>query len=181
MDISPVFAMIWRFFPVLDPQVDLYVSRDLDSRLSARETAAVAEWLKTPHAFHFMRDHPAHSIEVLGSGWGLSLGAENSTVRRIVADSFKQASRDPLFWADRGSYGPDQGFLKRYFWPWGKWSAMSHDSYTCKRFPRTSPFPTRRLLTENNFVASVFEAKDVLRQQCPESCRPKEHKDWTLC
>ena len=31
-DIAKVFAMIWRFFPVLDPHVDLFLSRDLDSR-----------------------------------------------------------------------------------------------------------------------------------------------------
>ena len=26
----------------------------------------------------------------------------------------------------------NQGFLKRYLWPWGKWSAVSHDSYSCQ-------------------------------------------------
>ncbi len=31
-NISRVFAMNWRFFPVIDPQVDVYLSRDLDSR-----------------------------------------------------------------------------------------------------------------------------------------------------
>ena len=180
-DISKVFAMIWRFFPILDPQVDLYVSRDLDSRISKREAAAVAEWMASTHHFHFMRDHPAHSIEVLGSGWGVSLGTNNSTVRSLMTESFKEASTDPLFWAPRNSYGPDQGFLKRYLWPWGKWSALSHDSYTCKRFPRTSPFPTQRENVENNFVASVAEVKDVMKQECPEACRPKNHKDWKLC
>lgn len=173
--------MIWRFFPILDPQVDLYVSRDLDSRLNRREAAAVKEWLASDKHFHFMRDHPAHSIEILGSGWGLNLGRHNSTVRRTVVEAFKQAARDPLFWAARDAYGPDQGFLKRYLWPWGKWSALSHDAYTCQRFPRTSAFPTQREDGESNFVASVVEAKDVMRQECPESCRPKDHKDWKLC
>jgi len=45
VDATKVFAMNWRFFPTLDPQVDLYVSRDLDSRLNEREQAAVQEWL----------------------------------------------------------------------------------------------------------------------------------------
>ena len=31
-DISKVHASIWRFFPALDPNVDVLVSRDLDSR-----------------------------------------------------------------------------------------------------------------------------------------------------
>ena len=90
--------------------------------------------------------------------------------------------RDKIFWAPRTAYGPDQGFLKRYLWPWGKWNAMSHDAYTCLQFSRTSPFPTRRKeLVPNNFVAAVVEVDDVMRQECPEKCRPKEHKDWIYC
>ena len=181
LDISRVFAMIWRFFPVVDPQVDVYVSRDLDSRLNERETAAVGEWLASPHHFHFMRDNPAHGIEILGSGWGVSLGPANSTLRALMAEAFHAASRDSMFWAPREAYGPDQGVLKRYLWPWGKWSSMSHDSYTCQRYPRTRPFPTRRREEANNFVASVVEANDILKKECPVSCRPKKHKDWTTC
>ena len=139
------------------------------------------EWLATPKHFHFMRDHPAHRIEVLGSGWGVAMGQTNSRVRRLLYDSFKQAAKDPIFWAPRAAYGPDQGFLKRYLWPWGKWSAVSHDAYTCQRFPRTQPFPTRRKLEPNNFVASIVEANDILDIECPVSCRPKQHKDWTYC
>lgn len=180
-DISKVFAMNWRFFPVLDPQVDAYVSRDLDSLINSREAAAVAEWWKTPHHFHFMRDHPAHFIEVLGSGWGVRLGPAKSKVRRMMVEAFQQASKDPMFWANRLAYGPDQGFLKRYLWPWGKWSAVSHDSYSCQHFPRTSPFPTRRSEGENNFVAAVVQSRDILRKECPPACRPPDHQDWIRC
>ena len=40
-DISQIFAMNWRFFPTLDPNVDSFVSRDLDSRINGREMAAM--------------------------------------------------------------------------------------------------------------------------------------------
>ena len=69
-DISSLFGMLWRFIPVLDPMVDLMVSRDLDSRLTAREQAAVEEWLTTGLAFHVMRDNPQHGTEILGGMWG---------------------------------------------------------------------------------------------------------------
>jgi len=180
-DIHKIFAMNWRFFPTLDPQVDAFVSRDLDSRLNSREAAAVSAWYSTPHHFHFMRDHPAHSIEILGSGWGVRLGPPNSKVRQLFRESFHEASHDPMFWAERKAYGPDQGFLKRYIWPWGKWSSLSHDSYSCMQFPRTSPFPSRRKEGENNFIAAVVEAKDILRQECPVGCRPPDHQDWLWC
>ena len=109
-DISKVFAMNWRFMPMLDPQVSHMVSRDLDSLITQREKDAVEEWLDSDKAFHFMRDHPAHSIEVLGSGWGIRM----SPLERTFIDSaFMRAVKDPIFWAPRDAYGPDQGFLKR--------------------------------------------------------------------
>ena len=61
-------------------------------------------------AFHFMRDHPAHSIEVLGSGWGVRM---SQLERTFIDAGFMTAVKDPIFWAPRGAYGPDQGFLKR--------------------------------------------------------------------
>ena len=36
-----------RFLPLLDPLVSVMVSRDLDSRLTAREKAAVEDWLES--------------------------------------------------------------------------------------------------------------------------------------
>lgn len=177
-NVSKAFAMNWRFFPMLDPQVSHMVSRDLDSLLNDREGAAVQEWLKSDKAFHFMRDHPAHGIEILGSGWGVRM----SPLEKSYVDSaFSVGVKDPLFWAPRDAYGPDQGFLKRYIWPWGKWSALSHDSYTCQKFPRTQAFPTQRILEKNNFVAAVISANDVLLEECPEKCRPKNHPDWKYC
>ena len=65
-----VFPMNWRFFPTIDPQVDIYLSRDLDSQFNDREIAAVNEWLDSTEAFHMMRDHPLHNTELLGSAWG---------------------------------------------------------------------------------------------------------------
>ena len=44
-DATKVFAMNWRFFPTLDPQVNVYHCRDLDSRFSQREVAAVQEFM----------------------------------------------------------------------------------------------------------------------------------------
>ena len=59
-----------RFLPLLDHSVDVMVSRDLDSRLTTREQAAVEEWLNTGLAFHVMRDNPQHGTEILGGMWG---------------------------------------------------------------------------------------------------------------
>ena len=41
-DAIKINAMNWRFFPTLDPQVDIVLSRDLDSEISAREVSAIS-------------------------------------------------------------------------------------------------------------------------------------------
>lgn len=44
-----LFGMTWRFLPLLDTFVDRFMSRDCDSVIFPRETAAVREW-----SSHFM-------------------------------------------------------------------------------------------------------------------------------
>ena len=86
-DLSSVFGMLWRFLPVLDPTVDLMVSRDLDSRLTTREQTAVEDWLNTGLAFHVMRDNPHHGTEILGGMWGARM---ESGLRTNLAEAMKE-------------------------------------------------------------------------------------------
>ena len=75
--------MNWRFLPPLDPQVSLFLCRDLDSRITAREVAAVEEWLQSGREIHSMRDHPAHTTPLLGAAWGARITEDN--IRHKVA------------------------------------------------------------------------------------------------
>ena len=67
--------MMWRFMVVDDPDVDVFIVRDADSRLTPRDAAVVADWLRqkpeTAAIFHCIRDHPAHSDSFINGGlWG---------------------------------------------------------------------------------------------------------------
>ena len=55
---------VWRFLPLLDPMVDLFMSRDAESYIFEREVAAVQEWLNSSAAFHSMRDNINHCINL---------------------------------------------------------------------------------------------------------------------
>ena len=57
---SQTFPMTWRFLPLLDPTVDVMMSRDADSYIIDREVVAVQEWLNSSAVFHVMRDHQFH-------------------------------------------------------------------------------------------------------------------------
>ena len=125
--------------------------------------------------FSILSDHPHHGVKILGSGWGSKLVREET--RMNWQKAWNSGFTDKLVWAKRNDYGPDQTFLKRYLhfllflicmyiffyiffknlryvWNWAKESSISHDSYTCKNYPRTKGFPTRRKKEPNNFVAS---------------------------
>eukprot|EP00093_Oithona_nana_P008175 08175.XXX_242010_242525_1 [CDS] Oithona nana genome sequencing. len=171
--------MNWRFFPTIDPQVDIYLSRDLDSQFNDREIAAVNEWLDSTEAFHMMRDHPLHNTELLGSAWGVKLS--KTIIRQKWRRAWANGFRNEIMWKARNLTGPDQGFLTKFVWPWAKKDAMQHDSYLCRRYSGTRPFPVRRRNETNNFVAAVVAQKQYIWKTCPEKCRPAEHKDWEQC
>tara|TARA_R110002020_G_scaffold163895_4_gene350118 strand:+ start:7581 stop:8225 length:645 start_codon:yes stop_codon:yes gene_type:complete len=70
-DASGWEGLFKRFLPMCDPSVDVFISRDCDSRLSDREFQAVQSWLSSDKQFHCMRDHEAHKYPpVLGGMWG---------------------------------------------------------------------------------------------------------------
>ncbi len=98
--------------------MDLFASRDLDSRFSRREAAAVADWLAAKGSrslLHCMRDHPHHGVAMVGSAWGarMDLGAAGTAARRRWRRAWRNAARRApgKMFADRREYGADQEFL----------------------------------------------------------------------
>lgn len=70
MPIEPRFIKglnpkMYRYLVMLDPQVDVFLSRDVDSIIWPREVYAVREWLQSNFTFHLMRDHTAHGSIIL--------------------------------------------------------------------------------------------------------------------
>jgi len=59
-DLQLAKPMTWRFESIDDPDVEINMSRDTDTRILLREKLAVDEWLASGKIFHIMRDHPHH-------------------------------------------------------------------------------------------------------------------------
>jgi len=68
--LSKIPGMYWRFYPVFDTKVDLFIVRDVDSRISFKEELAVKQWETDNNQLHIMRDHPHHYYYILGGMWG---------------------------------------------------------------------------------------------------------------
>lgn len=110
-------GMFWRFLAASDPDVSRVIFRDADSRLNAREAAAVKEWERADTAFHVMHDHGHHAgWRVLGGMWGCKGGIVMDMHRRISA------------WPSRTHKLDDMKFLASELWPIMQTSLTVHTS-----------------------------------------------------
>jgi hypothetical protein len=134
-------GMFWRFYPASEPEVAVMLSRDCDSRLTARERAAVDAWLASDRDFHVMRDHPAHYTSILGGMWGVRNGRLRDM--RALIDTYPKGD----FWQ------VDQEFLETVIAPRVRDHWLEHDEYFARR-----RFPTARI--GRQFVGQPFDAFD---------------------
>ena len=104
------------------------ISRDLDSSITAREVAAVEEWLQSEKPLHSMRDHPAHHHPLMAGMWGTK--TTQDTIRHQWVRSFHNILEDPASGVSRESKIPDQSLLKKWVWTWAQSLTLQHDSYT---------------------------------------------------
>ena len=129
--------------------------RDSDSRLSARDAAAVYQWILSGKAFHCIRDHPSHVIYAVSGGlWG----GIPSALRGIFKTSFKE-----LMHGFNDAYIQDMDFLNRKVWPKVKSNAYCSDSVSCDKWPSSHPFPVIRNGPE--IVGAVHDVNGKPRQR----------------
>ena len=159
-------GMFWRFHVAADPDVDIYIVRDSDSRLSEREAAAVQEWLDSGEPFHVIRDHPAHGVHAVSGGlWG----------GRKIIDGIVAAMDNNHVAKD--SYLDDMVFLANFVWPiMVRDGVFQHDAFTCQRWGGRSPLMLRN---DADHLGAVFEDamydlrpvdEDSFRAALPEPC-----------
>jgi FkbM family methyltransferase len=135
--------MSWRFLVAADTDVERYVVRDIDSRLSLREKAAVDEWIESQKKFHVMRDHPSHSHYTMSGGmWGGTRDALPNINLLLIQKTMSNV------------YIEDMNFLDSVVWNIARQSILQHDSFSCGRFGDDHPFPSKRVGFEH--VGSVY-------------------------
>jgi hypothetical protein len=119
---------MWRFESIDAPDVELNMSRDVDTAILLREKLAVDEWLKSDKLFHIMRDHPWHNWPIQGGMFGVKKSNMNWTDKM-----------DVFIQQDTREY--DQHFLKNVIYPLYADSCMIHASFhklegdACRDFP----------------------------------------------
>lgn len=96
MSESKIPGMYWRFLAIEDPTVDLFIVRDVDSRISEREELAVNDWIKSDKVMHVLRDHPHHYYKILGGMWGFKNFKKSGGLNNKYDLKFKEMLDDFL-------------------------------------------------------------------------------------
>ena len=97
-----------RFYAIDDPDVEVNISRDTDSRLSKRDSWAVNKWLSMNTNVMTIRDHPAHIQKWPIMGGMCAFKSSDINYR----DEYQKYTKNK-----GGHYGIDQLFLKDVIYP----------------------------------------------------------------
>jgi hypothetical protein len=141
------WGMFWRFLANDDPDMEIFISRDCDSRLSPRERGAVKEWEESDKGLHIMHDHYAHrAVPILGGMWGAKKGCITN-----IEDKINK-------WGNYGNKGIDQTFLWNSIWPLVQGNMISHGGAGACRWGDYRPFPEHGPSKYGGiFVGQVFD------------------------
>lgn len=95
-------GMFWRFLAASDEDVDVFIVRDCDTRLSEEESKLIANWLSTNKRICTIRDgeHNLSSTKIMGGTWG---------ARGHVLKDLKTWMEG---WDQFDNYGNDELFLR---------------------------------------------------------------------
>lgn len=147
-------GMFWRFEPADEDDVEVFISRDCDSRLSHREADVVREWMDSPYLIHAMRDHPEHSVPILGGMWGAK--------RHAIPDMKALINK----WNQEDRWQTDQEFLRAVIWMKHYHKVLAHDDWN--RFTAATNKPFMDMREGTDFVGSIIGADE-------ERLHPEHH------
>ena len=170
------FSTLWRFYAFADNDSDYIISRDIDSRLSPRDKAAVDEWLESGMDFHIMRDSCQHGVPISAGMFGVRGNAIDNISKVIDVYRDFAIREDKYNW-----FGVDQHFLEKIIYPQTKGKSLVHDDWTPNqsRFAGEDrkPFPIPRLRGEGWWEKELpkwhnasFDKKTCSNPECKLGC-----------
>jgi hypothetical protein len=180
LNLSYIEAPLRKLLPLADDFVDIFINRNMKYCLIEREVAAVNNWLQSNKLFHIMRDHPSHEYGIVSGMWGY-FNAHNRTLSQHLVKYVIDKYISEWYYSD----STDQNFLDTFIWPIAYKNATVHDSYNCKSFGWSLPFPIKRndknCYVGQNKCCNLINQKSSQTFQCPSECRPSHRKNWLFC
>lgn len=146
-------GMFWRFYPIEDNNVDYFLSRDADSRITDREMNLVNEWINSDKAFHIIRDHPFHGVPILGGTFGVNIKKFKNISNYFKNIDFYKENYYSRYDKNIDRW-PDQQFLMEIIYPIIINDNMAHISYENLRHSNNDILINS---CSDNFIGKVIE------------------------
>ena len=115
-------AMFWRLYAAFEPENEIVIFRDTDSRFTKCELVMVNNWLASDKKFHVMRWDYSPEVSVMGGLWGLR--GNISELREPV----KKCLEAKNFWLK----GADEIFLNKNLTSQMKGNVYVNELYSLK-------------------------------------------------
>ena len=157
-------GMFWRFWCISDPEVDISIFRDTDSRPSKRDYYTVTEWIESSmKSIHIMRDHPYHTDCMMGGMWGcrnkgfsdlilLALNLPKFNIKTMI-ESWVDIEKEESI------KGIDQNFLRKVIYPI---FSSKDDIFVVDAFPHYNCFSRR--FDEQRYTDRKLNNKGPVRE-----------------
>jgi hypothetical protein len=128
-------GMFWRFYPFDSNDIDIFLSRDADSRISDREMKLINEWISSNKCFHIIRDHLGHGVPILGGMFGVKVKNFKKICTNLKNIDFYKTQYYKVY-SKNIEKQPDQIFLKKIIYPIIKNNNLTHISDESLRFSK---------------------------------------------
>lgn len=124
---------LYRFLAIDEPDIDVVMVRDADSRVHHRDRWAIRDFLESTYRSHAIRDHPYHTTHILAGLLGLKKGSYLPSMSTLLQPYLDRT----------GVFGIDQTFLSEVLYPILKERLLVHtsQSYRYSREETHAPFP----------------------------------------
>lgn len=125
--------MVYRFYAIDEPEVELMMVRDADSRVHWKDTWAIKEFIASDKQLHVIRDNKVHTAPILGGLWGIR--KPSFSIRELHVQNAPGLEVN---------LGYDQNFLANEIYPrYSKTSMLIHSSIDWKyrQDEILTPFP----------------------------------------
>ena len=113
--------MFDRFKAIDEPDCDIMIVRDADSRPHERDLSCINDFLKSDKELHIIRDHPYHSMKIMGGLWAIR--------KTGLSESMSNMIDNWLLGHISFGYFLDQHFLDQKIYPLFISKMMVHASY----------------------------------------------------
>lgn len=146
------YNMIARFLAIDEPNVDIMIVRDADSRLHNRDRWIIDNFINSSYGSHTIRDHPWHTARMMGGLFGIKKNAFSFN----MIDLYNQYN--PSNDISGISWQYDQTFLRNVIYPILKKNMLIyvfHPKIQLEKDENIKIIPL--LVKNNNFCGAVID------------------------